>query len=145
MNAADIRSPEVCAVVGVTHRQLDYWSRTNLVTAARETKGSGFPRFYSVDDVVRMAIVKRLLDAGVSLQRIRKVSDALSAEIAREGHVTIVLAPDDVVVATSGDHVVDIVRNTSGVLQIVPVGSVRAEMEERLARLREQRHQLVGS
>ena len=25
------RGPQVCAVVGITYRQLDYWARTNLL------------------------------------------------------------------------------------------------------------------
>ena len=67
-----VRSPDVCRAVGVSYRQLDYWSRTGLVTASVEASGSGSHRLYSVDDVVRVALVKRLQEAGISVQRIRK-------------------------------------------------------------------------
>ena len=45
--------PQVCAIVGVTYRQLDYWARTELLTpSVAEAKGSGSKRRYSYHDVV---------------------------------------------------------------------------------------------
>jgi len=39
------RVPEVCRVVGITYRQLDYWARTGLVNPSiREAGGSGTRR-----------------------------------------------------------------------------------------------------
>jgi DNA-binding transcriptional MerR regulator len=63
----------VCRVVGITYRQLDYWATTGLVEpSVRDAVGSGSQRLYSFEDIVTLKVVKRLLDAGVSLQRIRK-------------------------------------------------------------------------
>lgn len=72
----------LCGVVGITYRQLDYWARTGLVTPSiRSAKGSGSQRLYSFEDIVRLRVVKRLLDAGVNLERIR----AALEELARQG------------------------------------------------------------
>ena len=66
------RGPTVIKLVGITYRQLDYWARTGLVTpSVRAADGSGTQRLYGFTDVVELRIIKRLLDAGVSLRQIR--------------------------------------------------------------------------
>jgi len=61
--------PEVCRVVGITYRQLDYWARTDLVRPSlADARGSGTQRRYSYQDLVRLKVVKSLLDAGVKLK-----------------------------------------------------------------------------
>src|SRR5680860_1236964 len=66
------RGPTACAAAGITYRQLDYWARTGLVDpTVRGATGSGTQRLYSFQDILLLKIIKRLLDAGVSLQQIR--------------------------------------------------------------------------
>jgi len=60
---------EVAEIVGVTRRQLQHWDKTDLVTPSQRTAG-GHSR-YSFQDLVALKTVKGLLDAGVSLQKIR--------------------------------------------------------------------------
>ena len=43
----------------------------------RDASGSGTQRLYSFRDIVVLKVVKRLLDAGVSLQNIRKAIETL--------------------------------------------------------------------
>ena len=65
------RGPQVCAIVGITYRQLDYWARTELLRPSlAEAQGSGTQRRYSYRDLVALRVIKSLLDAGVSLQKI---------------------------------------------------------------------------
>src|SRR5437870_5747837 len=67
------RVPDVCKLVGISYRQLDYWARTGLVTPSiREAGGSGTQRLYSFRDLVQLRVIKKLIDAGISLQRVRK-------------------------------------------------------------------------
>lgn len=68
-------APKVCDLVGVTYRQLDYWCCTGLLRpgASSARPGSGNDRRFTETDLVVVAGVKRLLDAGVSLQRVRSV------------------------------------------------------------------------
>lgn len=88
------RGPAVCDIVGISYRQLDYWARTELVRPSiRGASGSGTQRLYSFEDIVRLRVVKRLLDTGVSLERIRAALD----ELARQGR-----ALADVTLASDG-------------------------------------------
>ena len=73
-------APEVCKIVGITYRQLDYWARTELVTPSiRDASGSGTQRLYSFQDLVTLRVIKNLLDTGVSLQRVRTAVEHLQA------------------------------------------------------------------
>lgn len=67
------RAPDVIAAANITHRMLDYWTRTGLVTASGTPNqhGSGDVRWYHENDVLRVAVIKALLDAGLSLATIR--------------------------------------------------------------------------
>ena len=35
------RGPQVCKIVGITYRQLDYWARTDLIRPSLALKGLG--------------------------------------------------------------------------------------------------------
>src|SRR5438093_13262063 len=73
MSERGFRVPEVCRLVGITYRQLDYWARTGLVTPSiRDARGSGTQREYSFQDLVTLKVIKQLLDTGVALQKVRK-------------------------------------------------------------------------
>ena len=76
------RSPQVCKVVGITYRQLDYWDRTGLLgPSMQEATGSGTQRLYSFQDIVTLRVIKRLKDAGTSLHKIRQAFDQLEEEV----------------------------------------------------------------
>ena len=48
------RGPQVCKIVGISYRQLDYWARTDLVRPSlADAQGSGTQRRYSYRDLVR--------------------------------------------------------------------------------------------
>lgn len=64
------RQGEVCNIIGITPRQLRYWEKTGLVLPSFRTRG-GHAR-YNFQDLVSCKTAKKLLDAGVPLQRIRK-------------------------------------------------------------------------
>jgi DNA-binding transcriptional MerR regulator len=57
-------------ILGVSRRQLQYWAQTNLAPPSVRTRG-GHHR-YTFRDLVALKAAKRLLDAGVSIQRIRR-------------------------------------------------------------------------
>jgi len=61
---------QVTAISQLSHRQLSYWRRTALVTPSSHTPG-GHAR-YSFTDLIVIRTIKQLIDAGVSIQRIRK-------------------------------------------------------------------------
>jgi DNA-binding transcriptional MerR regulator len=69
------RTREVALLLGVSRRQLQYWAKTDLVRPSHRTKG-GHHR-YTFRDLVALKAAKRLIDAGVSVQRIRTSIGAL--------------------------------------------------------------------
>ena len=120
------RGPQVCSVVGITYRQLDYWARTHLVRPSlHDAKGSGTQRLYSYRDLVELKVVKSLLDAGVSLQTARKAIDYLRSHLGEDlASASLVLDGTKSVLAFSGDQIVDLLRHGQGVLNIVPLARV---------------------
>ncbi len=133
---AGYRGPVACRAAGITYRQLDYWARTGLVTPSlRAAQGSGSQRLYSFKDILVLKVVKRLLDAGVSLQQVRTAV----AELADRGIddlATITLMSDGASVyeCTSAEEIVDLLNGGQGVFGIA-VGKVWSEVEGTLAEL----------
>ena len=132
------RAPQVCTLVGISYRQLDYWARTGLITpSVQEASGSGSQRLYSFSDVVQLKVVKRLLDAGMSLKKIRKAMEILSVELASESPLTdVTLLSDGITIyaAHSASEVVDVFKGGQGVFGIA-VGPVEDELVGEIHRL----------
>ncbi len=125
------RGPQVCKIVGITYRQLDYWARTNLVRpSVQDAAGSGTQREYSYRDLVELKVIKNLLDAGVSLQAARKAIEYLRAHLGEElASAHLVLQGTDSLLAYTGDQIVDMLRQGQGVLNIVALGPVVQELD----------------
>jgi DNA-binding transcriptional MerR regulator len=131
------RGPIVYKLVGITYRQLDYWARTGLVTpSVRAADGSGTQRLYSFTDVVELRIIKRLLDAGVSLRRIREAIGYLRKESGGKplSDVTLMSDGDRIYACHSDEEVVDVLSHGQAVFGIA-VGRVWADTEGDLAHL----------
>jgi DNA-binding transcriptional MerR regulator len=69
------RTKDVVQILGISRRQLQYWAQTDLVVPSEKTPG-GHHR-YTFEDLVALKATKRLIDAGVSVQRIRSSIRAL--------------------------------------------------------------------
>ena len=133
------RAPQVCKIVGITYRQLDYWARTGLLKPSIQTaKGSGSQRLYSFGDVVQLRVVKRLLDAGMSLNKIRQAIKILRGRMDTTADpladVTLLSDGKTIYAAHSADEVFDVFRRGQGVFGIA-VGPVQAELEGQIHQL----------
>ena len=129
------RGPQVCKIVGITYRQLDYWARTNLLRPSiSEARGSGTQRIYSYRDLLELKVIKRLLDAGVSLQSARRAIQLLrgSGDVAT---ANLVLTGSQSVLARSGEEIVDLLKGGQGVLNIVPMSGVVEEIDAAILEL----------
>ena len=63
---------EVSRIVGASRRQLDYWHKTRLLSPSlKVTVGNISSRRYSVQDIIELNIIVRLLQSSLSLQQIR--------------------------------------------------------------------------
>src|SRR5580698_3840211 len=126
---AGYRGPQVCSVVGITYRQLDYWARTGLLLPSiNEARGSGSQRRYSYTDLVQLKVIKRLLDAGVSLQAARKAIECLRSSGDDLTTANLVIDDRRSVLAHSGEEIIDLLRGGQTVLNIVPLGGVVSEL-----------------
>jgi DNA-binding transcriptional MerR regulator len=134
------RGPTACSVAGITYRQLDYWARTKLVEpTVRSATGSGTQRLYSFKDILLLKIIKRLLDAGVSLQQIRVAVDHLRQRGTDDlTQVTLMSDGASVYECRSADEVVDLLQGGQGVFGIA-VGRVWRVVEGSLAELPSER------
>jgi DNA-binding transcriptional MerR regulator len=128
------RGPQVCKIVNITYRQLDHWTRTELVRPSiAEAKGSGTQRLYSYTDLVELKVIKSLLDGGLSLQSVRKVIEYLRSNLGSDlATASLVIEGQRSVLARSGEEIVDLVRQGQGVLNIVPLANVKQELDAKI-------------
>jgi len=115
---------QVCRITGLSSRQLGYWRKTGLLSPTMQTRG-GHAR-YSFIDLVSLKTASRLIDAGISVQRIRQCLQSLSRflpntdtplqelSLVATGDVVLVLRSDTAFDALTGQewifHVADLER-----------------------------------
>jgi DNA-binding transcriptional MerR regulator len=139
MEERGYRGPQTCKIVGITYRQLDYWTRTGLILPSiQAATGSGSQRLYSFNDLLQLKVVKSLTDAGASLQKVRQAIEYVRNNLADDwAQVTIVADGGGVYACTSDAEVVDLLRSGQGVLgAVVAVGRVRDQLAGTLRELR---------
>jgi DNA-binding transcriptional MerR regulator len=130
------RGPQVCSVVGITYRQLDYWARTGLLRPSiTDARGSGTQRRYSYSDLVQLKVIKRLLDAGISLQQARRAIQCLRAGGEEVGSANLVIEQGRSVLAHSDGEIVDLLKGGQGVLNVLPLSGVVSELEAAITNL----------
>jgi DNA-binding transcriptional MerR regulator len=121
--------------VGITYRQLDYWATTGLVEpSVRDAVGSGSQRLYSFEDIVTLKVIKRLLDVGVSLQRIRRAIEYVRDRGLELRHLTLASDGETVYAANDAQQVVDLLQRGQGVFAIA-VNPLYSEMEAEVTAL----------
>lgn len=130
------RGATACSAAGITYRQLDYWARTSRVEPSiRSASGSGTQRLYGFRDILVLKIVKRLLDAGVSLQNIRTAVDHLrNRGVTDLERITLMSDGASIYECTSSDEIIDLLAGGQGVFGIA-VGKVWHEVEGSLLML----------
>ncbi len=130
--------PQVCKIVGITYRQLDYWARTDLLRPSLvDAAGSGSQRRYSYRDLVALKVIKSLLDAGLSLQTARKAIEYLRDHLGEDlASASLVLDGTRSVLVRTGEDIVDVVRQGQGVLNIVPLAGLVEQLDASIHELR---------
>ena len=94
------QTKDVVELLGISRRQLRYWARTGFVAPSSQTPG-GHGR-YTFEDLVALKAAKRLIDAGVSVQKIRSSISALRGilpSVRRPLAELVLVATGDVVLA----------------------------------------------
>ena len=125
-------------VVGITYRQLDYWARTDLVvpSLARAT-GSGSRRQYSYANLLELKVIKRLLDSGIKLEKVRSIFEYMRSELREDiSRANLVIDGSNVVCARSEAEFIDVLQRGQGVLNVLPLSNVKQEVDAAIIELR---------
>lgn len=130
------RGPQVCSIVGITYRQLDYWARTDLLRPSiTEARGSGTQRRYSYLDLLQLKVIKRLLDAGIDLRHARRAIECLRSSGEDVAAANLVIEEGRAVLR-SGEEIIDLLRGGQAVLNItVPMATVVSEVDAAILQL----------
>lgn len=132
------RGPQVCKIIGITYRQLDYWARTDLLRpSVHDARGSGSQRLYSYTDLVQLKVIKRLIAAGVSPRATRKAIECLRNSGVDLASAKLVIVDDKTVLAGSGEEVFDLMHGGQGVLTMaLGVDKLASEVDAAITELR---------
>lgn len=136
------RTSEVAKLTGLTLRQLDHWDRTGLFRPSlAPAGGKGSARFYSFLDVVRLMAARKLREAGVSLQTLRKVMEYLRKAEGLEhplAETRLVVSGSDVLLVEGQEQLVSVLRAPGqGVLQIfLDLPKVVEELRDEIKKIR---------
>ena len=129
---------KVTDIVVITYRQLDYWTRTELVVPSIDKgEGSGRRRQYSYKDLLELRVIKNLIDGGIKVEKIRKIfeflKDGLDEDVTQ---VNLVISGNKTVLVQSGDELVDLLKQGQAVLNILPLATVKEEVDSAIIDLR---------
>ncbi len=145
--ADGFHGPQVCNIIGITYRQLDYWARTDLLRPSiTDARGSGSQRVYSYTDLLQLKVIKRLLDAGVSLRSARKAIDCLRASGDVASASLVIGGDGGSVLARTGEELFDLLKGGQGVLNIVVgMDKIVSEVDAAITELRAGRPAPAGA
>jgi DNA-binding transcriptional MerR regulator len=137
MDREGFRGPQVCSIVGITYRQLDYWDRTGLSRPSlAPARGSGSQRLYGYRDLLELKVIKQLLDAGVNLRQARRAIDCLRESVGEDlTTANLVLVGEGSVLARTGEEIIDLLRGGQGVFNVVPLAGVVGEVDAAILRI----------
>lgn len=125
-------------IAGISYRQLDYWARTDLIRPSlADAAGSGSRRLYSYRDLLELKVVKSLLDSGIKLEQVRQVFEFVRTQLGGDvAAANIVINGRRSVLVRTGDELIDALRQGQGVLAVLPLGSVKDELDAKIVELR---------
>ena len=131
------RGPQVCAIVGISYRQLDYWARTDLLRpSVADARGSGTQRLYSYRDLLELKVIKQLLDGGVNLRQARRAIECLRESVGEDlTSANLVIVGEGSVLMRTGEEIIDLLRGGQGVFNVVPLAGVVGEVDAAILRI----------
>jgi len=128
-------SIEVYKIIGITYKQLDYYDRTDFIKPSiNEARGYGSRRMYSFSDLMKLKVIKKLMEAGISLQKLRKTKKYLdeyenSSHSSGDGLLKLTLISDGntVYACNSNKAIIDTLKSGQGVFGIA-LGKVYSDL-----------------
>jgi DNA-binding transcriptional MerR regulator len=130
VNETGYSGSKTASIVGITYRQLDYWTRTGLVRPSLgDATGSGSRREYSYQDLLELRVIKNLIDAGIKLESVRDVFKYLREHVSTDIAAAHIVISGNSVMLCEGDTWIDACKNGQGVLSVLAVASVKNEVD----------------
>ncbi len=124
-------SSEVCKIIGITYKQLDYYDRTNFIKpSVNGAGGYGTRRMYSFNDLMKLKVIKKLLEAGISLQKLRRTKRYLENYSEDDNsllRVTLISDGNTVYACDSDKAIIDTLKSGQGVFGIA-LGKVYVDL-----------------
>jgi len=91
-----------------------------MVPSLQQARGSGTQRLYSFADLIQLKVVKRLIDAGMDVKRIRRAFSELSHQDGswnwEDGGVTLISDGTSIYALKSPEEIIDIFKRGQAVL-----------------------------
>jgi len=138
MNEAGFSGPQTAKIVGISYRQLDYWTRTGLIRSSlSDADGSGSRRVYGYNDLLEIKVVKRLIDSGIRLEVVRKVFDYISEQLGADiTTASLVISGSSCVLVNSGEELWDVTQSGQGVFNtVMPLAPVKSDIDDTIVAL----------
>ena len=139
------KSLQVREIIGLTRRQMQYWASTNLIVPTYTTSG-GHAR-YTFEDLVAFKTSKKLLAAGISVQKIRKVIHRLKdvlPKIKRPLNELTLVATDEVILVFYENTAFEAITGQQWILELGEVERDIEKWERRLQELKKYRRVSQG-
>ncbi len=145
--ASGFSGRKAAEIAGITYRQLDYWARTDLIRPSlADARGSGSRRRYSYRDLLELKVVKNLLDAGLRLESVRAVFAYLRDQLGEDvASANLVISGSQPLLVQSDGELIDVLRSGQGVLNVLPLGAVKEELDARIVELYPEAAPVEGS
>lgn len=123
---------DVSKITGISVRRLAYWDDIELVQPGlKAASGKGSRRLYSLQDLVELTVVAKLLNSKLPLQRIRKSFSCIRSLSIPFSELVIISNGETIYACKSNDFVVDTLRHGQTVLKLV-VADLLREVEEQV-------------
>ena len=119
-------------IVGITQRRLNYWDERGLVSPSiRKAQGKGTDRTYAFKDLVKLSVVRRLRDAGLSLGKIDSAIKILRRRRGGDPLADTLLIADGKSVQVLTDDpsaLEDVLRKGQLVFTVIAAGEIEAQI-----------------
>ncbi len=121
-NESLFSASQICTISGLSRRQLQYWDKSGLINPSHRT-GGGHGR-YTFSDLISIRAAKKLIDAGVSVQRLRKSIGQLKRilpSIKKPLETLTLVATGDVILVFYEDTAFEAISGQEWILDIADV------------------------
>ena len=132
---------KTAAIVGITYRQLDYWTRTGLIVPElASAKGSGSRRKYSYRNLLELKLVKTMLDSGIRLESVREAFTYLRSQGTDISAARLCISEGSATLIRDDAELIDVVNRIHGQgvlnLNLVTLDGMRGQVDAAVHDLR---------